>query len=301
MLSIIKKTALKPLSYFYMTKFDRSLGRVVFSNNNFLSYNLFNNFLYKSQTSDSTFLKNYDKYGFVKGPSINKNLIIAINEELKTQNSINNGSNKFEYELTNKIKLNIREICNNDLNLYLNNFKKYYRSDIFVTNVAIWKNFSFKKIDGSSDHFSESYHNDAYLKTYFKIFINIEDVGEENGPLHIIPRDLSKKFSKIVKFKGRGMYEGESIEKMVYKNIGKKNESTFFNSSMCIHRAGIPMPNKTRSMLAIVFNAIPNIENNNIFYFENKGKDIWSKKDILSKKYSKPVNIYDFISRSKII
>ena len=70
---------------------------------------------------------------------------------------------------------------------------------------------------------------------------------------------------------------------------------------MCIHRAGIPMPNKTRSMLAIVFNAIPNIENDNIFYFENKGKDIWSKKDVLSKKYSKPTNIYDFISRSKII
>ena len=45
--------------------------------------------------------------------------------------------------------------------------------------------------------YANHYHNDGYLVTYFKLFINLMDVDENDGPLHIVYKNKQKNFSNM--------------------------------------------------------------------------------------------------------
>ena len=48
--------------------------------------------------------------------------------------------------------------------------------------------------------FSNYLHNDSYLFTYNQKFINLMDVGYENGPLHYLEFGQKKKIFRKIKF-----------------------------------------------------------------------------------------------------
>ena len=123
------------------------------------------------------------------------------------------------------------------------------------------------------------------------MFINLENVKKEMGPLHFVSKKNIKDFIKATNYKNRYSYNENNAEKLVFENIGKKGNSLFVNTTQCIHRAGIPKSNKTRTMLLFHLNAIPGEKNNkNYFEYENTDNDIFLN-DYWSKYYAKPTHI----------
>ena len=88
------------------------------------------------------------------------------------------------------------------------------------------------------EKFSDNFHNDRWLSTYFKIFINLEDI-DHKGPTYIIPRDKKEDFIKKSRYKNRSNYSEVDYEHS-YINIGNRGESLIFNPSICLHKAGVP-------------------------------------------------------------
>ena len=88
-----------------------------------------------------------------------------------------------------------KNILLNDLKSHINKLKNFYNSNIYVTNAVIFKyyGYNFNKNEVNS---YQLYHNDQYLFTYFRLFINLEDVDLSKGPLHIFSVKNSNFFSK---------------------------------------------------------------------------------------------------------
>ena len=299
---MVKKNIKKFLNFFYQLifnkKIDKKLGNIFYKNENLFSYNLFNTLYLKKISKNEKkdeFIDIYKNEGFSESKKISDNKIDAINLELSKQNSNNDGTNRYFYKMTDDIIFNIKNILNDDLKEPIDKLQKFYNSKLCVTNAVIFKYFGYDSgIDKRNDY--QLYHNDQYIFTYFRLFINLEDIDESKGPLHIFSVKNSLKFSEKHKYKSRFSYTKPGdmeIDKLAFKNVGKKGKTLFFNTSRCLHRGGIPKKGKTRTMLCVLFNAIPsnNFNENNIFEFENNpDTDIWSS-DALSKKFGEPKNI----------
>lgn len=296
---MVKKTIKRLLHFFYQFFFnrniDKKLGNIFFNNENLFSFNLFNTLYLKKISKnklDDKFIKNYSTDGFAKSKTISENKIDLINLELSKQNSNNDGSNRFFYNLNDSLKQKIKNILHDELSQHINKLKNFYNSNIYVTNAVIFKYYGYNFSKNEINNY-QLYHNDQYLFTYFRLFINLENVDSSKGPLHIFSVKNSKLFSKKHKYKSRYNYKKFGTEdETAFKNVGKKGETLFFNTSRCLHRGGIPDEGKTRTMLCVIFNAIPttNKFDEDIFALEKeKEADIWSS-DHLSKKYGEPKN-----------
>ena len=58
---------------------------------------------------------------------------------------------------------------------------------MFISDVLPFRIYHVEDNSIDREYYSNHYHQDAYLKIYNKIHINLMDVEEEDGPLHIIP------------------------------------------------------------------------------------------------------------------
>ena len=297
---MVKKNIKKVLHFFYQIffnkSFDKKLGNIFYNNENLFSFNIFNSLYLKKICKINKydeFIKSYSDDGFARSPDIDKNKIDFLNTELNKQNSNNDGSNRFFYKLNDTIKEKIKDMLKDDLKDPIEKLKNFYNSNVCVTNAVIFKYYGYNvNKDGINDY--QLYHNDQYLFTYFRLFINLEDVDLTKGPLHIFTVKNSKLFSKKHNYKSRYDYKKFGTEDDdAFKNIGKKGQTLFFNTSRCLHRGGIPEVGKTRTMLCVLFNAVPKktCTSNDIFTFEDdQNVNIWNS-DNLSKKYGEPKNI----------
>ncbi len=275
-------------------KNDISLS--VFQNQNNISYNLFNK-IYKTLKTDfqydSTTIKNFEKFGFSKSITIPESEINLINDKinLSKKRYLKNVTN---YEFDNDLKNLIKNLFIKNFREVIKDFSKFYSSRIVVSHIKIFTNHGFDKVLVSKDQsFSENYHTDNYYFTYFKLFINLEDVNLKKGPLHFVPKSNTKNFLKITNYKNRYSYNENNVENLIYKNIGKKGESVFFNTTQCIHRAGVPDIDQSRTILLFHLNAIPgNKQNLNFFEYENSESNIFLS-DYWSKHYAKPIKFLD--------
>ena len=136
------------------------------------------------------------------------------------------------------------------------NLQKYHCSPVILTHARIQRNFGYKK-NLLEEQFSDNFHNDRWLSTYIKIFINLEDIEEDNGPTYIIPKNKTKEFVKTTNYKSRNNYK-DAYYKNTYITIGLRGESFIFNPSQCIHKAGIPAIDKKRDIMMIQLCVIPN-------------------------------------------
>ena len=64
-----------------------------------------------------------------------------------------------------------------------------------------------KKIEHNTNVYSNNYHVDYYIMNYFKMFINLQDVDETQGPMIFIQKKTQKKFITSNKYKNRSNYE----------------------------------------------------------------------------------------------
>ena len=64
------------------------------------------------------------------------------------------------------------------------------------------------------ENFSHNFYNDRWLSTYFKIFINLEDIGYDKTTF-IIPGNKKKEFIKISKYKNRKNYKETDLKEPI--------------------------------------------------------------------------------------
>ena len=239
----------------------------------------------------------YTENGFFNGPQISDNSINEIISEINLQKNISLDKGYHLFEWSKKMKICLEKIIYADIKNILVDLQKYYCSPLFLTHARVQRNFGFVK-DSLVEKYSDNFHNDRWLFTYIKVFINLEDIDENTGPTHIIPLNKTKKFIKFTKYKSRDEYLNINFED-IFINTGKKNDSFVFCPSLCIHKAGIPKKNKTRDMLMLQFAAIPNSKNQSLNdLYVHLNDEVFGDHDKLSYKYAKP---YGFRATYKLL
>jgi len=174
----------------------------------------------------------------------------------------------------------------------LNTLEVYFNSKIMTAMINIRRNSHYKKNNFSHELYSDNFHNDAYALTHFKMFINLMDIREENGPMHLISKKNTKKFFERINYKDRHNYnENININDLLYNNIGKEGEILLFDPTQCYHRATIPSLGCHRDYCIITFICLPkkiNLKKNsldqvNIYNYE--------KNPLI--KYAKPHSLFN--------
>lgn len=221
---------------------------------------LFKMFILKDKNTE-TFISEFNQNGFAKINIDIKNEVNIISDNLP-EPKFNDNDKTCNFELNDKVINAVNNILNNKLSDTKKNLENYFNSKIFPAYVNVSRNLHYEKNEISHELYSNNFHNDAYVLTHFKIFFNLMDVSEKNGPLEIIPKKKNGEFIKKSKYNDRHDYkETSDLDDILYKNIGKKGEVCIFDPTQCIHRASIPAKDNYRDFLTITFICIPDKEN----------------------------------------
>ncbi len=218
----------------------------------------------------------FHKNGYVKIKPDIKEEVEIINENLKLDPSEKEPSNKFI--INEQINLSIKKIIYEKMKNEIKDLEVYFNSTIVPAMVHLGRNSYYQKINSSHEHYSDNFHNDAYTLTHFKIFFNLMDVGNNNGPMHIVSKKNTKKFIKKINYKDRANYnQNINDDELLYRNIGKKYETFIFDPTQCFHRATIPAKGNFRDYLTITFICLPKkktiieklVKNTNIYNYKD--------------------------------
>ncbi len=249
-------------------KINQNFGRIFFNNPNNLYNNIFNlsHKILISKKTTNTHVQKFLSHGFFK-PEINSNdFCEKINAELNLQKT-EDENGYFHFEITDKIKDLIKEHINNNFKNLLNEFEHYFNANISVAKVIIKRNFNIDKFE--NEVYSNNYHVDHNTYNHFKLFINLMDTDERNGPLHIYSKESTKNFVKINNYRNRNNYKKNDLNDQLYINSGKKGDSLIADTSMCLHKAGRVEKGQYRDILFITFITIPKkVVTKDFFYFD---------------------------------
>lgn len=247
----------------FLNNINIFLGIKVFNNLNLFTYNLFN-FFYKlliiKERPD--YIKNWINHGFQNFEKIPNTYIDNLNNNLSNQEGLiinnlntNKENNFFEFQITTEIKNNILNIVKEPLKPLLGNLKTYYKSDIILSNMSVRRNYN---IESNSEKYSNFFHNDAYVFTLIKIFINLQDVTSGHGPFQFIKQEDSK---RVLKANNKNIIKNRlshiSQKNLINYNTGSKGEVFICDTTKIIHGASIPEDKKFRDMLFLEFCAYP--------------------------------------------
>ena len=147
----------------------------------------------------------------------------------------------------------VKSLINKKMISFISSF---YQSHLQIINVHIYRTFSIPKETINKPGFeaygsTEFWHNDGTTVESLKLFILLDKVDDEIGPLHIISLDDSKEiignhFDKYVEGKSNGPIEET---KNVIKFTGEMGAALLANPNTCVHRSDIPRGMRHRDML----------------------------------------------------
>ena len=209
--------------YKYIDKYNIILGRYFFNNLNLLTYNLFNfffkNFLFNKK---SDYLKEFVNGGAQKVSKIPSKSIDELNnilflQEKKIKENLNLGESYYDYEITQEIKEKVFDFLEGPLSKLVEELKKYYNTDIILSRIQIRRTFYTKS---NKESYSNYFHVDGYICMLQKIFINLQDITKNHGPL----RYIKKKMQKILRANKANINRIEKIdqEDLINHNVGQK-------------------------------------------------------------------------------
>ena len=239
-------------------------------------YILFNffyrKFVVNSNINDKEILQ-FHKSGFTK-------IDISLKEEIeeyKDKFFINDENQKdtskrINLELDKNYKKNLAIKIKKKLSPLLKKLEKYFNCDIFISDIEIWRNFNHNDtLNLGVSHFGNHFHQDSYIMTYSKLFVNLMDINEDDGPLELIPRENRISFVRSFNYKDMNDYNLFGDKTLIKKNVGKIGDCCLFSSSQIFHRAGVPK--NYRDNMQIILVTIPkkfseelsNIDNEKLF------------------------------------
>ncbi len=281
------------------------LNNFLFNNSNNLYFNI-HSALYRKIICNKKFesekIKNFHKLGYFESNNC-KEYAVKISKEINKQ-SINREKNFFRFELTDEIKSLIKACIENKFNKTLKELESYFNAKVYVSDCQIKRNFSIKEIeetksDKTNEPFNNFFHCDGYLYNYFKLFINLQDVKENNGPLNFFSVKDNGYFLKKANYKSRLDYKKTDFDKALKRNIGKVGDSLFMSTPRCFHRAEPPKDNTYRDMLFITFISLPkkNFCGDDYFSLDTKFTDsMWKHDGVINKKFGKPQSLKKVLS-----
>ena len=94
------------------------------------------------------------------------------------------------------------------------------------------------------------------------------DVGENDGPMHIVYKNKTKDFFKHAKYRNQENYVDIENDSLIYKNVGKEGESFLFSSPECMHKAGIPEQHRDIMEVIFIANTDTSLKSEDINIFE---------------------------------
>ena len=279
-----------------LSRVNKYAGTLFFKSPNTLTYSVFNYFYNKyvinlNQADDD--IRSFHENGYLK-PNLNfKNEASKLMETLDENRSINQKA-KIQFLLNDHSKDIIRNILKSSkFQLLKNKIENYFNLKMYLINVEVSRNFPLdKKIEHNTNVYSNNYHVDYYIMNYFKMFINLQDVDETQGPMNLYSKKNSKKFINSNKYKNRSNYELKNEKELgVIKNTGSIGDLFICSTPQCLHRASSPEIGKKRDMLFLSFAVTSETDNlnNDLFSFENDFyDDIWLNGNRLRKIYVNP-------------
>ena len=293
-------------------KINLYLGRKIYNNFNFFTYNLFNSY-YKKNICNNSYLKNefissYHNSGFSKLGSVDNSIINNLITSLQKDNAEIGPGELFSYKYKiDKTSMElIKEIINSSLSEKLKILEKYYNLKIILSSVRVTRNYHISKNILEEKH-SNFFHSDGYLFNLFKVFINLDDINDDKGPLTIVKKEKVKDFIKHYSYKTRKhcMITDET-KNFFYKNTGNKGDIFLCNTTELLHKAGEVKENEYRDILFLEFVAYPFDDKTHLYSFEKEFNNEKKFNNILTKKFSKIkgirnlMNLYSKCKNTKI-
>jgi len=141
-------------------------------------------------------------------------------------------------------------------------FREYFGGNFQIVYTAMWRNYHVPpEVQAEKEIFSSGWHCDGVNTEEITLFINLSDVKEKNGPLHLQSIKRSKELVKLG-FKTR-QDPGLPLNvlddpKYVVKHMGPPGTTILANSSKCMHKAGFPEAGVLRDIMQ--FRIDPSIE-----------------------------------------
>jgi len=272
----------------FVDKYNLILGRLFFNNLNLFTYNLFNFFFRKFLLNkDSEYLKEFVNVGAQKVSKIPSKNIDELNDllilqEKKINENLNKDKSFYNFEITPEIKEKVFDFVEGPLNLLIEELIKYYDTDIILSRFQIKRTFNTKT---DNESYSNYFHVDGYTCLLQKIFINLQDISKNHGPLRYIKKVDAKKILKNNKVNIKRIDKIDQ-EELINHNVGLKGDVFLCDTTDLIHAAGVPAPGNKRDILFLEICALPKRNSNlNINYniFDRKVPE-----ENLTRKIAKP-------------
>lgn len=132
----------------------------------------------------------------------------------------------------------------------------YYGAHFKPIRVNMWRNHHVPpEVVEESEVFSNYWHTDPHTTDHVKLFVNLTDVTERDGPFHAITLDDSYDITKQYKRQRDGVPNGrvEDEATEILKFTGDAGSTALCNTTLNLHRAGIPEEGRHRDLLQMVF------------------------------------------------
>ena len=243
----------------------------------------------------------YEKNGYVKLNSIPEDQIYELNTLLMKYNTPKIDENYcYNFVINTEILNKVKNIIDQNFSIFLKNFSNFYNMKIKLGHIQIKRNYPIPQ-NYTKEAYSNFFHCDAYTLNLFKIFINLQDIDETNGPFILVKKNQAKSFIKKSNYKNRLLYDEKKAKDCYFVNTGQKGDSLLCNTTELLHRAGNVQSGKHRDVLFLDFVAYPFYKN----YSLDENNDSIIKGDIV-KKIAKPkgikelIKLYAFCNKNKL-
>jgi hypothetical protein len=131
-----------------------------------------------------------------------------------------------------------------------------YGCPVRLLSVTYWRNYHVPPQVSALREvgYSNYWHNDAHATDTVKLFVAMSDVSDEDGPLHVIPRPLTRRIIRRG-FNRKQVRQADRFNSDAFRMVGPRGRAVLCNTTLCLHRAGVPAPGRSRDMLQFVFRA----------------------------------------------
>lgn len=253
------------------------ISRMIFGNDAGFKENLIGRYEVRKASSIASKVPTHDKYseilskeGFVEmGKFFDENLILKIQgkfqslilqEESKGKNKYINFS-----EVTKQIP-EIEYLLTPEISQTLSSY--YQGANFWLMSVQAWRNYHWPEAASNKDINSNLWHNDATPTNILKLFIFLSDgVSKNNGATRILSIRNTRKVMRSGYFNRKFIFGNAKriVENEANINFmeGGTGTTFIFNPQLCVHGAGVALPNSFRDALCFQFapTAVPLAEN----------------------------------------
>jgi hypothetical protein len=241
----------------YINLNDKKFALKIFNQRLPIIYILFN-FLYRKLVINSNIddkeIKQFHNSGCAKiDISFKKEIEEYKNKFFLNNQELNSNQKRVKLELSDFDKKELSIKIKEKLSPLIKKLENYFNCDVIISDISAYRNYNHNDaLNLDVDHFANHFHQDSYMMTYNKIFINLMDITENDGPLEIIPRENRNFFIKSFNYKDMNNYNLFGDKKLIKKNVGKIGDCFLFSTPQVFHRAGVPNHHRDNMQVILV-------------------------------------------------